>query len=347
MASTNTRFNVDSLVSEGVYDIGVGVDNMERAVEFWRGFGYHVGEMGQLPADQSEALYGVYSSVTTTRLFHQSARQGLIRLVRWNDTPGPGLQMAPLRTAGTRWSVHKTDDLLTAYSHGLTTQLQRKPISILGPIINARSARAIDDQQPFREPVPCSYNLQLFQPESQVVVMQRQHIDVSSYGEINQNSLLRTSQACHVALVHQGFDEAIPAFYEKAFGVVRTGSIQLQYDPDSVATAMFNLAPGESLREIDLDDPRCSADGVDPQPGRLRLFFLESDLPLPKKHASASPGQLGYCLYSYRTRDPERLRESVISAGAYSVTALLSDEFGRPSFSFRAPDGYFWQILSE
>jgi uncharacterized glyoxalase superfamily protein PhnB len=76
----------------------------------------------------------------------------------------------------------------------------------------------------------------------------------------------------------------------------------------------------------------------------LRLFFVDGLSPLPRAHAAASPGQLGYSLYAYRTNDVAALRKQVLAAGGRDVTAVLFDEFGRPSFSFHAPDGYFWQV---
>ncbi len=334
-----------AVVSAGIHDIGVGVtaELLAGQLTFWRSLGYEPAQRGHLPAEHAEPLYGVASALDSTLLRHLQAPQGLVRLMCWDRPVGPGLQMAGLRTRGTRWSVHKTDDLLTVNSHAQTLRLQGREISIAGPVINARSARPLEAQRPFESEVPCSYNLQIFQPLSQVVIMQRQHIDTSGYGTINPGALLRTSQACHLAIVIDGFHEAYARFYEQALGLRRSGVVRLGYEPTSVATIMFDLQPGEVLTEIDLDDP-C---GPGAKPGRLRLFFVEGHEPLPDATRLAEPGNLGYSLYAYRTRDVHGVRDRVISAGAAMVTQILHDEFGLPSFCFRSPDGYYWQISGE
>ena len=60
------------------------------------------------------------------------------------------------------------------------------------------------------------------------------------------------------------------------------------------------------------------------------------------------PGALGPCNYTLLARDVHEVRESVAAAdGARDVTAVLPNEFGELSFSFVAPDGYFWTIHQE
>ena len=38
--------------------------------------------------------------------------------------------------------------------------------------------------------------------------------------------------------------------------------------------------------------------------------------------------------------------ETIQSASAENMTAIEKNEFGEMSFSFTAPDGYFWTIIS-
>jgi uncharacterized glyoxalase superfamily protein PhnB len=56
---------------------------------------------------------------------------------------------------------------------------------------------------------------------------------------------------------------------------------------------------------------------------------------------------LGYSLYTYRVRGIEKYREKVKASKATNVTEIHKNEFGEKSFSFTAPDGYFWTILGE
>jgi catechol 2,3-dioxygenase-like lactoylglutathione lyase family enzyme len=262
----------------------------------------------------------------------------------WDVPQGPGLEMAPLRTPGNRWSVQQTDDLLTAWTHAEVARRQGRPISVLGPVLNARAAVALAAQRPFAAAVPATYNLQLFQPLFQQVVMQRQHIDARRLGTIAAGSLFRTSEVCHFGMVAYTANIEVFDFYERALGLTRTTQRRFPYDPDSPASEMFALQPGEAFTEIDFDDPRAGLDPAHSLAGRLRIFAVESLTPASPR-VDASPGQLGYSLYTVRTDDIGTLRQAVIVAGAARVTPILSDEVGGPAFSFRAPDGYAWTAV--
>jgi len=275
------------------------------------------------------------------RLHHGVADKGLVRLMTWEEPLGPGLCMAPLRTPGNRWSVQKTDDLLTVWTHAEVARRQGHEISVLGPVLNARATVPIAEQRPFVAAVPAAYNLQLFQPLFQQVVMQRQHIDVRRLGTIAPESLFRTSEVCHVGLVAYTANVGLFDFYEHALGLQRTTQRRFAYDPDSPASQMFALRPGEAFTEIDFDDPRAGVDPSQSLAGRLRIFAVESTSP-PVAAVQARPGQLGYALYTIQTDDVRSLRRATIDCGATHVTPIVPDEFGAPAFSFCAPDGYAW-----
>jgi hypothetical protein len=259
----------------------------------------------------------------------------------WERPTGPGLAMTPLRTAGNRWTVQMTDDLLPVWTHAEVARRLGRPISVLGPVLNARAAIPLAQQRPFEVAVPATYNLQLFQPLCQQVVMQRMHIDARRLGTIDVGSLLRTSEVCHVGLVAYNLPLATFDFYEHALGLVRSTQRRFAYDPESPASEMFALVPGEAFTEIDFDDPRSRSDPPASLAGRLRVFLVESPSPRPAA-VDACAGVLGYGLYSLRCADPDTLRATVAAAGATAVTPLLADEFDEPAFCFRSPDGYHW-----
>jgi hypothetical protein len=329
---------------QGVHEVGIGVTDPQGALHHWEHFGYRPGATGSLDRAAALALYGVDSPLRAWRLSHGAADKGLVRLMTWEESTGPGLEMAPLRTPGNRWSVQKTDDLLTVWTHAEVARRQGHRISVLGPVLNARSAVPIAQQRPFAAAVPAAYNLQFFQPLFQQVVMQRQHIDVRRLGTIAEASLFRTSEICHVGLVVYTTDVRPFDFYEHALGLWRTTQHRFPYDPDSPASEMFALRPGEAFTEIDFDDPRARQDPSCSLAGRLRVFAVESQSPRTQV-LDASPGQLGYSLYSVRTGDIRALRKAVIDGGAARVTPVLENEFGEPAFAFRAPDGYAWTAV--
>jgi uncharacterized glyoxalase superfamily protein PhnB len=52
-------------------------------------------------------------------------------------------------------------------------------------------------------------------------------------------------------------------------------------------------------------------------------------------------------LYTYRVRGLEVYFNRVKASAAQKVTEIVDNEFGEQSFSFVAPDGYFWTLISE
>lgn len=103
---------------------------------------------------------------------------------------------------------------------------------------------------------------------------------------------------------------------------------------------------GETIHTITFDDPRSSTNYLNARSGRLytKTFVPNSFLPDPVFKLS-SPGSLGTCLYTYRVADVDGYRERVASSPATRVSEVVRDEFGARSFSFIAPDGYWWQLI--
>ena len=50
-------------------------------------------------------------------------------------------------------------------------------------------------------------------------------------------------------------------------------------------------------------------------------------------------------LYTYRVDDLDGYRDRIHASAAQDVTEIGADEFGDRSFSFTAPDGYFWTLI--
>lgn len=330
----------------GIYDIGVGVSDLEQAKTFWAACGYRPGPEGSLSASQAKALYGVDSAVTCTRLLHQNATAGLVRLMKWEKPAGPGLQMAPLRTHGCRWSVHRTDNIANAYVHGEILRRQGKPIHLVGPHYNFNLARKLEDKMPFAETIEASGDVLLFQPEAQLVAMTRMNFAVPKYGTINEDSPLRMTEGCHMAVVIQGDDIGIFDFYEEVIGFKRYHQADIGYKPGYMPSDMFDLTPEESFSEVDFDDPEAGDDYTEHLPGRLRCFLMRSPVPADDRMAGAQPGNLGHSLYSVRVGDIDAMHSRVSGSKASCVSDIMPDEFDVPSFSFIAPDGFTWTVMA-
>ncbi len=329
----------------GVYEIGVGVVNLKDALPFWEAAGYRAGPSGELSSRAAEALYGVDCGLKSLRLWHQDATAGLVRLLQWDTPMGCGLNMAPLKTHGNRWSVHKTDDLLNAYVHGEVYRRQGNPIRLRAFEFNFDLGKALQDKKPFQEVLAANTDLLLFRPEAQYILMTRLNFDISKYGTVNPNSLLRASEGCHMALVIQGEDLSVFDFYADVIGFTRGHQVQVGHRPGYMPSDLLDLAPQESFVEVDFNDPAAGPAASEQLPGRLRCFMLRSPAQLPDRLHCAQPGNLGYSLYSVRWHDIKALRHRVARSAAADVTEILNDEFGTPAFSFTAPDGFRWLAL--
>lgn len=330
---------------QGVYEVCIGVPDLSAAAAHWEAFGFSVSQRGSLDARDAKGLYGIHSGLTSWRLAHGQSDKGLIRLMRWEKPIGSGLQMASLRTPGNRWTVQKTDDLLSVWTHSEVAMKLGQTIHQVGPVLNARASIPLLEQQPFQAPVPATYNLQIFQPLFQQVIMQRLNIDAHRLGSICTSSLMRTSEICHVGLVALNQPITLFDFYERALGLARTTQRRFPFDPDSPASTMFGLRPNEAFTEIDFDDPRALKNANTPLSGRLRVFALES----PERSIDtldACLGVLGYSAYSTRTKNIRSIHQRVLQHGAHDATDLQNDEFGCLAFSFRAPDHYHWIATS-
>jgi catechol 2,3-dioxygenase-like lactoylglutathione lyase family enzyme len=333
----------------GLYEIAVGVSDLAAAVAFWRAFGYEPDRRGSLAAQPAARLYGVASGVQSIRLRHQAAIHGLIRLFAWECPLGPGLGFAPLRATGSRWSVHKTDDIMNVFNHAETARQQGHDIRIRGPMSNVRAPARGYTQEPFAGPIRASHNFEMILPEARVVAMQRFNVDIARYGTIAAGSLLRTSEGCHMGLVVTGEDFAVFDFYRDALGFKFGKKVVIAREPGYAPSDFFELSEGESFSERDLEDPTSGAMPETQLPGRLRVFMIHNARAQPDLRPLSRPGHLGYSLYTCRVHDAAAARAAVLAygrhGGARDVSAMISNEFGEPGFSFTAPDGYAWAIV--
>lgn len=315
----------------GIYEIVIGVEDLAAATAHWQAFGYAPAAAGHLNADAAASLYGRASSLRSIRLAHGAATSGLIRLQCWED-PLPGeLGVRDLRVGGSRWSVHRTSDITPALVWGRHLMRVEPGIRVRGPVIHSVSATA------------ASINHAVLTPLFRHVLMVRHGIDVPLYGTPDHAALLGASEVVHAGIVVPVALAQELDFY-RLLGFKPASVRRVVYDPDSVATQMFPLSPGEALVEHDFDDPR-SASGAGQLPGRLRAFVLESE---STDSRQTEPGQLGYNLYSIRHR---RCNHPGGETGRWlqdlgaKVLGAGPDEFATPTCRFRAPDGYQWLVM--
>ena len=136
-------------------------------------------------------------------------------------------------------------------------------------------------------------------------------------------------------------------FYDKVLGLLKVKEgkdYESDYNNPS-SRAVFSLEKHQKYGATDFDNPKSSTNPANALSGRLKIIWFSEDSKLEDRFEYAKPGSLGYSLYTYRVKGIERFLQKVKSSRAKNLTEIKTNEFGEKSFSFIAPDGYFWMIL--
>jgi catechol 2,3-dioxygenase-like lactoylglutathione lyase family enzyme len=340
-----TNMSAQETTIGGVYEIGVGTRDLEAQVKYWERFGYRAGPMGELSASDAEKLYGVKSKLKSIRLFHQDADHGLIRVMQWEKPVNEGLQLARMNVLGNRWGAMLTGDVYNLQNHAEEALAQKLPVFMVEPQ-RAEIYKLEKRPAPFLENYATVREMCLIRPETRQILFQRFGYNLALYGRVNEQSFFRSSQVTHVGMVVYR-DKANLDFYEKVLGLLRVKENE-NYDSDynnPSSRAIFSLEKHQKYGATDFDDPRSSKNPAQARSGRLKIIWFSPDSKLDKKFDHSRPGSLGYSLYTYRVKRIEDYRKRVKDSQAKDVTDIMKNEFGEKSFSFVAPDGYFWTIV--
>ncbi|MDA0367347.1 MAG: VOC family protein [Proteobacteria bacterium] len=328
----------------GVYEVGIGVPDLDVAMRYWALFGYRPGPRGRLTAAEAGHLYGVDSALESVRLLHQEADHSLVRLMRWDKPLGPGLGLVPLRTPGNRWAVAKSNEVMQVANFAAALQARGEPVYTIGPIFHPINEPG-RTENPFEDEIRCKREFIFFQPHSRHVLVQRYAHDLPHFGAINNDCRFRASQFTQVGLCIAESDVAKLDFYEDVLALHRH-DVDYLARAGSMPAVVVPLADGELLRESDFDDVRPGDPPGMQRSGKLRIFRITGDTQGENRVADSAAGNLGFSLYTYRVTEIAAMRDKVTAGGATDVTAVRTDEFGNRSFSFRAPDGYFWTFVA-
>ncbi|OKH46948.1 bleomycin resistance protein [Calothrix sp. HK-06] len=332
---------------EGIYEVCIGIQNMTSAIEYWQQFGYRVGCEGTLNTTSAYLLYGVNSSLKSIRLYHQNADHGLIRLMTWEHPTNNGLEMGSMKVKGNRWVTSLTGDILNILNHAEEAEKAGWDIKYTSPrweIIYNKNQKI----NPFIESMMGVREMMLLQPFSRQVFFQRFGYTMPHYGNINHDSLFKASQFTHMGLVVQDDSKKILRFYEDVLGLLRVrDDVETSYESSIAGREIFDLLPGECFFLTAFDDPRSSvSDLMAVRSGRLYIIRFPESIKLDSQFEATQPGSLGMCLYTYKLGNIEKYFDRVKSSDAQKITDIFVNEFGEKSFSFVAPDGYFWNFIS-
>ncbi|HEY9845971.1 MAG TPA: hypothetical protein V6D03_07205 [Candidatus Caenarcaniphilales bacterium] len=334
------------MVIEGVYEVCVGTQDPIPQIQYWQQFGYRIAHVGALPAPAVNQLYGVNSALRSIRLYHQAADHGLIRLMVWDNPISQGLGMASMRTKGSRWATSLTADVLNILNHAEAAIAAGWPIQYTYPSWEVIYNKAIK-RCPFVDSLAGVREMLLLQPLTRQVLFERFNYTLPDYGQIDTSAVLKTSQITHMGMVIQDDSKATLQFYEDVLGLLRVRDDIETRDDSKAAREIFGLQPGEQFFVTAFDDPRSSkSDWQAARSGRLYILRFPAAIELAEGSAQARPGCLGMSLYTYRVGGLAAYLERVKSSQAKKVTEIVCNEFGEQSFSFIAPDGYYWTLLA-
>lgn len=330
----------------GIYEVGIGVPDLETAIAYWQQFGYRVGETGILASETAQLLYGVNTSLQAVRLLHQTADHGLIRLMQWQQPRNAGLGLGSMQVRGNRWATTMTADILTILNQAEEADRAGLPIRYTMPsweIIYNKERK----MRPFIDPAIGVREMLLLQPLTRQVLFQRFGYTLPHYGQIHEQAAFKASQITHMGMVIQDDRKETLRFYEDVLGLLRVrDDVETTYESSQAGRQIFDLQPGEKFFVTAFDDPRSSVtDWQAARSGRLYIVRFPETQSLPAQFDRSQPGCLGISLYTYQVKDIEAYRDRIQHSAAQSITEVCTNEFGDRSFSFVAPDGYFWTLV--
>ncbi|BAT52610.1 hypothetical protein NOS3756_15500 [Nostoc sp. NIES-3756] len=330
----------------GIYEVCIGVPDPIFAIQYWEQFGYRIGQVGELPQAAAYQLYGVNSALRSIRLYHQNADHGLIRLMVWQNPINPGLELASMKVKGNRWATTLTADIFTILNHAEDAKASGWAVRYSYPyweVIYNKERKS----RPFVDQAVGVREMLLLQPLTRQVLFQRFGYTLPYYGEINQASAFKTSQFTHIGMILQDDSKQSLKFYEEVLGLLRVrDDVETSYESSPAGRDLFDLKPGEKFIVTAFDDPRSSkSDFMAARSGRLYIIRFPEAIQLESRFELAQPGSLGMSLYTYRVRGLETYCDRIKSSSAQKFTSIVENEFREKSFSFVAPDGYFWNLV--
>lgn len=252
-----------------------------------------------------------------------------------------------MKVKGNRWPTTLTADLLNILNHAEDAESANLSVKYTSPqwkiIYNNKERKP----RPFVEEAVGVREMMLLQPLSRQVFFQRFNYALPNYGKINSNALFKTSQVTHMGMVIQDDSKETLLFYEEVLGLIRArDDVEATFESSLAGREIFELQPGEGFVVTAFDDPRSSkTDFQTARSGRLYILRFPSSIALGDGFDRANPGCLGMSLYTYRVSSIPEYFQRVKASNAQKITEIIANEFGEQSFSFIAPDGYFWTLI--
>lgn len=318
----------------GLYEHWYGTQDIDAAIAYWGQLGFRPLARGGLDAASAGALYGHAAPLESVRLRHAGTdRQGLIRVMRFAPSAGPGLGLAHALALGSRWSGFYTRDILAVQDAYRDGDAQRAdPVWKVSPVARLFLSPEVPG---FFRPFVGIRETTVFGPEHRQAFLQRVGFDRPGFGTFAEGTPLPVTECSHGNLVIPSLDDL--RFYEAGLGLaLQTPGQVIDWSTVAVRSSL-GLGEGEAFSVIVYQAPG------EPS-GFLRLYAPRESR--PDLRGVSRAGHLGLCAYSWRYPAgglPAR-RDAAVAAGAQAATPVLVNEFGEPACTLLAPDGCFWAL---
>lgn len=317
----------------GVYEVIIGVRDLDFAMQYFREFGFRLNATGYLTRFAAEMMYGVPSAVKSYRLQNGNIdSHGLIRLMVWEDPPGPGIGYAEPGTIGSRMMGMLTNDVY--YLHDIYASARRAGESwlVTPPVV----------QYPLGDPGGGFFERPIIGREMAVygnlcnhLFFQRNGYTVPGYGNIHHSTRLGTSE-----VTNHDFFVMIDSLQQLNYlvdvlGLEADGEPSLNGEWLDAPRELYLLNPGETYLFQSWQSPNNVC-------GKIRYFMPTGDK--PNRSDRQKLGREGITGHTFYTPYMERLWLAVQDAGL-KPGPVGPNEFGERGFVFRGPEGATWQII--
>jgi hypothetical protein len=330
----------------GLHEAVFGVPNLQAAIDYWRLFGFHVVADGVVPPSLAGKLYNVSSAARAVRMQHLDTDQGYVRLWQWDKPAGEGVGLVPLLTPGTRWVNSFTDDLISIYNEAEEAKLFGDPVEIIAPVIDPYASK--DNRRPmFFNTFQGVREMVVLTPVYRRVFYQLFNLVRPNLGQIAPTRH-RTSQIVIAGMTVAGDDGSWSTFYADVLRLPRwRDEFESTYQAaNHLARDIYQLKPESRYYSANFRNPLDVGVKIEMhRGGSLYVRRIPTALAKTNLIENSRPGHIGLTLFTYRVSDIKDYHARVRASSATKVSAIIKNEFGELSFSFRAPDGMDWVLV--
>lgn len=321
----------------GVYEVVVGTDNAEPLLTHFAQFGFSLVEEATLSADQAERVYGVESAVRSLRLQNGDVdTHGLLRILEWADTIGPGVGYAPPETVGQRMAVMRTRDVIRIDDVFDDMRAAGGPWLPTDPVYDDlydldKGAYAIDNRRVgVRE-------MAVYGESFNHVFFQRYGYTIPGYGTIGE-APLQSSEFTHHDFIIRGDLAEVTGYYVEVLGFKSENDPVIDGDWQEGPRRVFGMEPGESHWYRGFVSPNNIC-------GKLKFFSARDPEYVRDRSERQRLGEPGITMHTLYTSKLGEVYQRASRYDGIAPSAMTDNEFGERSFVFTGPDGATWQIL--